>query len=492
MQRARPIQRVVRPVSQEFLDQLAASKARQIEVEAHNQVFREQTAAIENLLSDVVTKDWALEFGNLEQFIESRRFNKTGNPTSISALPTAPMPSEAEFLTPPTLIQRLIGGQGLRDRMDAAERRYKDSMKSVEDYNRRTAKTHASEIAAFADRVATLRRGYEAGEQQSAVSYFQLVFDQYDPAPVFPDRVRVAYVPLGRKLVLEIELPKPDDILRFQVAGMIDKPPPAAKLKALYELTIAKLALAPFHVAFSADRGRIVDEVVVSGFLRRINPATGQPDHPCIFTVTVDRARFEAIDLRRVDPAACLASFHVRMARNLTGEIKPVAPILSFDMVDRRFIDATDVLSSLDERPNLMDLTPSEFENLITNLFEKMGLETRLTQASRDGGVDCVAFDTRPILGGKVVIQAKRYKRTVGVSAVRDLYGTVQNERASKGILVTTSGYGKASRDFADGKPLELITGAGLLSLLQEFAETEAKIIFPDDWVDPLATDEEP
>jgi hypothetical protein len=31
-----------------------------------------------------------------------------------------------------------------------------------------------------------------------------------------------------------------------------------------------------------------------------------------------------------------------------------------------------------------------------------MWLEKRQTQASRDGGVDCVAWDNRPILGGKV------------------------------------------------------------------------------------------
>lgn len=85
-----------------------------------------------------------------------------------------------------------------------------------------------------------------------------------------------------------------------------------------------------------------------------------------------------------------------------------------------------------------MTLSPGEFESLITNLFEKMGLETKLTQASRDGGVDCVAFDQRPILGGKVVVQAKRYKSTVGVGSVRDLFGTMLNEGASKGILVTT------------------------------------------------------
>src|SRR5438046_8813069 len=130
-----------------------------------------------------------------------------------------------------------------------------------------------------------------------------------------------------------------------------------------------------------------------------------------------------------------------------------------------------------------MELSPRDFESLITNLFEKMGLETRLTQASRDGGVDCVAYDSRPILGGKVVIQAKRYKNTVGVSAVRDLFGTLQNEGASKGILVTTSGYGKASFEFAKGKPLELLDAQNLLYLLSEHAGIDAKIIVPEAWL---------
>jgi restriction system protein len=73
----------------------------------------------------------------------------------------------------------------------------------------------------------------------------------------------------------------------------------------------------------------------------------------------------------------------------------------------------------------------------------------------------------------------------VGVSAVRDLYGTVQNEGASKGILVTTSGFGRASFEFANGKPLELLDGSNLLYLLAEHAGVEAKIEIPDDWKDP-------
>jgi len=156
-------------------------------------------------------------------------------------------------------------------------------------------------------------------------------------------------------------------------------------------------------------------------------------------------------------------------------------------MVDPRFVEEADVLSGLDQRPNLMALTPGDFESLITNLFTTMGLEARMTQASRDGGVDCVAFDNRPIFGGKVIIQAKRYKNTVGVSAVRDLFGSVHNEGASKGILVTTSGFGKAAYEFAKNKPLELITGSNLLYLLKVHADVDAKIEPPEHWVEPKA-----
>jgi restriction system protein len=48
-------------------------------------------------------------------------------------------------------------------------------------------------------------------------------------------------------------------------------------------------------------------------------------------------------------------------------------------------------------------------------------------------------------------------------------------------------GSGKASFDFADGKPLELLGGSNLLYLLKEHAGVEAKIVMPEDWKDPQA-----
>src|SRR5208337_4964154 len=121
---------------------------------------------------------------------------------------------------------------------------------------------------------------------------------------------------------------------------------------------------------------------------------------------------------------------------------------------------------------NLAAMDWLDFENLIRELFEKEfsknGGEVKITQASRDGGVDAIAFDPDPIRGGKIVIQAKRYTNTVGVSAVRDLYGTVVNEGATKGILVTTADYGPDAYEFAKNKPLTLMNGGNLLHLLEK------------------------
>ena len=99
----------------------------------------------------------------------------------------------------------------------------------------------------------------------------------------------------------------------------------------------------------------------------------------------------------------------------------------------------------------------------------------KVTQASRDRGVDAIAFDPDPIRGGKIVIQAKRYTKTVGVTAVRDLYGTVMNEGATKGILITTSDYGPDAYDFVKDKPLTLLNGNNLLHLLEKHG-TKARI----------------
>jgi restriction system protein len=115
-------------------------------------------------------------------------------------------------------------------------------------------------------------------------------------------------------------------------------------------------------------------------------------------------------------------------------------------------------------------LSPLEFESLVGRLFESLGFSIEQTQGSWDGGVDCVAVDPRPLVGGRILIQAKRFAGTVDVSVVRDLYGLVVSQGASKGVVVTTGSFGPTSREFVRGKPLELIDGVQLRDLLSALA----------------------
>jgi len=343
------------------------------------------------------------------------------------------------------------------------------------------------------------KKRFEASDPAAIVEYFSLVLDASSYPEDFPKKYRMAFVPESRQLVVEYELPILDAVptdkqYRYVKArdAIEHSDRTTSWVKNVYSSVVAQTTIRTLHELFEGDRDAKIDTIVFNGYVNTIDPATGKPVTPHLVTVRASRETFLQLDLRNVEPLACLKGLNAAVSKS-PSELLPVRPILEFDMVDPRFIQESDVIGALDERPSLMELSPRDFESLITNLFEKMGLETRQTQASRDGGVDCVAYDPRPIFGGKVVIQAKRYKHTVGVSAVRDLYGTMQNEGASKGILVTTSGYGKSSFNFAEGKPLELLSGTHLLYLLAEHAGIEARIEPPDDWVDPaadVATDE--
>jgi HJR/Mrr/RecB family endonuclease len=333
---------------------------------------------------------------------------------------------------------------------------------------------------------------YRTGDAGGIATYVESVLTGMPLPDFIHPKVKVVYTPDSRQLVVEYELPTVEIVPRAKLYRFVksretvtETSRPISQVKGIYANAIAQLTLLCLASIFDADSKRHIDVVVFNGVVDTLDPRSGQPIRPCLISVRVTRDTFAGLNLTQVDPQACLKHLSASVSKSPT-ELVPVRPVLEFSMVDPRFIAETDALGSMDKRPNLLEMKPTDFESLIQNLFTKMGLEARQTRTSRDGGVDCVAYDTRPIFGGKVVIQAKRYKNTVGVSAVRDLFGTLQNEGASKGILVTTSGYGPASFEFAQNKPIELIDGGNLLYLLETYTGVTARIEPPDDWKDPV------
>jgi restriction system protein len=211
--------------------------------------------------------------------------------------------------------------------------------------------------------------------------------------------------------------------------------------------------------------------VAFNGHVTFIDKATGNERTEIILSLFAPMGELLHLHLPQIDPKAAFRALKGIAANNVLGYV-PVPPILRYNTADKRIVEGKEVLSGLAEDENIAAMPWEDFEHLIRELFEKEfganGIEVKVTHASRDSGVDAIAFDPDPIRGGKFVMQAKRYTRTVDVSAVRDLFGTVQNEGANRGILVTTSKYGPDSLEFARGKPLTLLNGANLLALLNK------------------------
>lgn len=231
------------------------------------------------------------------------------------------------------------------------------------------------------------------------------------------------------------------------------------------------------------DKG--IEIIVVNAWVSGIDRETGKDFTSCILSVQATEEDIADINFARVDPKQCIRGLKGLYAGGSLSSLTPIKPIVNnFDKNDPRFIESRDVLSELDPTQNLAMMDWQNFEHLIGQLFESIfaaesGGEVKVTRASRDSGVDAIAFDPDPIRGGKFVIQAKRYNNVVDASAVRDLYGTLMNEGAVKGILVTTSYFGKASYDFAKDKPIQLIDGRHLLWLLEQYGHGTYNITLP-------------
>lgn len=329
------------------------------------------------------------------------------------------------------------------------------------------------------------RDEYFSGAPEAIIDYCEMVLSRSDYPNYFPKNFDLEYDPVAGILIVDYSLPSLDDIPKIKEVkyiqnrdGFTDVPISESERNKLYDNLLYQVALRTNHELYEADSIEAIHSIVFNGWVKFINKATGFEETSCILSLQTERAEFVLINLANVDPKTCFKSLK-GVATSKLHSLTAIPPILTINREDKRFVASYDVSGALDDTTNLAAMHWEDFEHLIRELFEKefaqSGGEVKVTQASRDGGVDAIAFDPDPIRGGKIVIQAKRYTNVVGVSAVRDLYGTVLNEGATKGILVTTATYGPDAYEFAKGKPLTLLNGSNLLHLLEKHGH-KAKI----------------
>lgn len=329
----------------------------------------------------------------------------------------------------------------------------------------------------YNESIEDLRLRYLSFDVTAIEGYCKMVIGMSSLPDFFKKKCEVEYNPNNKILIIDYLLPDIEKLPNLKEVKYLSSKNEIkevlyndAFVEKLFDSTIYKLTLRVLHEEFEADVIDAIEAISFNGWVSYLDKATGNRENACIVSIQVKKESFVSINLSNVDPKTCFKSLKGIGSSKLAG-ITPIRPILTMNRNDKRFVASHDVTKTFDDSTNLAAIPWEEFEHLIREIFEKEfstnGGEVKVTQASRDGGVDAIAYDPDPIRGGKIVIQAKRYTNTVGVSAVRDLYGTVMNEGAIKGILVTTADYGPDAYAFAENKPLTLLNGGNLLHMLE-------------------------
>ena len=111
----------------------------------------------------------------------------------------------------------------------------------------------------------------------------------------------------------------------------------------------------------------------------------------------------------------------------------------------------SELIRYLAKHPELLrEMNPRKFEQIVAELFRDKGYDVEVTKRTRDGGLDIRAYhhsDLGVLLG---LIECKRYApaKKVSVDVIRGLYGVVESERASFGLVATTSTFTQDAKSF--------------------------------------------
>ena len=124
------------------------------------------------------------------------------------------------------------------------------------------------------------------------------------------------------------------------------------------------------------------------------------------------------------------------------------------------------------------EMSPAKFEQLVLDLLLAMGYGgsnkdlAKVTPSSHDNGVDGIIPEDALGLD-KIYIQAKRYKEGVSVHKpeIQQFIGALSEQKASKGVFVTTSVFTQGARESVSKatSKIVLIDGIALAKYMIEF-----------------------
>jgi len=102
-----------------------------------------------------------------------------------------------------------------------------------------------------------------------------------------------------------------------------------------------------------------------------------------------------------------------------------------------------------------------EFENYLATLFFYEGFSVDVTPKSKDFGADIILTDG----AGKIVVQAKRYSKSLGIKCVQEVVSAIKHYKATNGVVITNSHFTEAAETLAKDNNIRLIDREELIEM---------------------------
>jgi superfamily II DNA or RNA helicase len=121
-------------------------------------------------------------------------------------------------------------------------------------------------------------------------------------------------------------------------------------------------------------------------------------------------------------------------------------------------------------RDRLLAIDPSRFEQLTSNLMQRLGLQNaRVVGRSGDGGLDVLA--TRNTEQGieYIAAQCKRWRGDVGVSIARELLGAMEDKNIHVGYLIVAGDFTADCLHFCQKHNIHTISGLEFARYIEQF-----------------------
>jgi len=270
---------------------------------------------------------------------------------------------------------------------------------------------HDADLAAQRAAIKQKQRAYEAKDQAAILGLCEIVLSRTAHARLPLPEFEIEYNPGSKALIVEYSLPPPDVLPSLKEVRyvktrdeFVDVDYSDDEQGRLYDSVVYQICLRVLHDLFRADTSDTLQAITFNGWVTSVDPARGKETTACIMSITAPRDKFLDIDLARVEPRACFRSLKGVGSSELHS-ITAIAPICTISREDSRFIPGHDVADKLAAGFNLATMEWEEFEQLIREVFAREfsvnGGEVKVTQASRDRGVDAIAFDPDPIRRGQ-------------------------------------------------------------------------------------------